>query len=338
MNRERLKLYRQLENHRNSKLIVYFTGDRRGLETMIGSDTLVLFTDHLDRIKKAKKISLYLYTRGGDTLTAWSLVNLIRNFCEELEIIVPFNCHSAGTLICLGANKIVMTKQATLGPIDPSINSPFNPPAPGFPPNITLPVSVEHVNSYLEIAKNVLKIRNSASRSNILIELSNKIHPHTLGAVYKSRSQIKMIAEKLLNYQSLNKTQVKRIINFLCSESGSHDYTIYRNEAKESLGLKIEKPSEVEYNIIHDIYNDIQEELQLLRPYNPVIEMGTETHKQYNYHRCLIESIDGGVDVFISEGTLDKLSGGLQIPGQPIIQQNIRDTRTFEGWRHEGDE
>ena len=299
MNRERLKLYRQLENLRNSKLIVYFTGDRRGLETMIGSDTLVLFTDHLDKIKKANKISLYLYTRGGDTLTAWSLVNLIRNFCVELEIIVPFNCHSAGTLICLGANKIVMTKQATLGPIDPSINSPFNPPAPGFPPNITLPVSVEHVNSYLEIAKNVLHIRNSTSRSNILIELSHKIHPHTLGAVYKSRSQIKMIAEKLLNYQSLNKTQVKRIINFLCSESGSHDYTIYRNEAKESLGLKIDKPSEGEYKIIHDIYNDIQEELQLLHPYNPVIELGTEVHKQYIYRRCLIESIDGGIDVFV---------------------------------------
>ena len=48
-------------------------------------------------------------------------MNLIRNFCKYFEIIVPFNCHSAGTIISLGANRIVMTKQATLGPIDPSV-------------------------------------------------------------------------------------------------------------------------------------------------------------------------------------------------------------------------
>lgn len=335
MNTERLKLYRQLESQRDSKLIVYFTGDRKGLETMIGSDTLVLFTNHLDKIIKADKISLYLYTRGGDTLTAWSLVNLLRNFCNELEVIVPFNCHSAGTLICLGANKILMTKQATLGPIDPSVNSPFNPPAPGYPPNVTLPVSVEQVNSYLEIARKVLRIRNKTSRANILIELSKKIHPHTLGAVYKSRSQIQMIAKKLLKYQNINRSKVRNIINFLCSESGSHDYTIYRNEAIGSLGLNIQKPNDTEYTLIRDIYNDIQNEFKLLTPFIPIIELGSENHKSYNHRRCLIESIDGGCDVFISEGTLERLKDVTQVPGQIVSHHNIRDRRTFEGWRHE---
>mgnify|MGYP002574460521 FL=1 len=114
---DRLKLYRQLEEKRNSKLLVYVTGTRPGLETQIANDILPKISKHLDKIGDAEKISLYLYTNGGNTLTAWSLVNLIRSFCKNFEVIIPANCFSSGTLICLGANNLVMTKQATLGPI-----------------------------------------------------------------------------------------------------------------------------------------------------------------------------------------------------------------------------
>jgi ribosomal protein L33 len=303
---------------------------------MIGNDTLVLFADHLDAIGDVPKITLYLYTKGGDTLSAWSLVNLIRNFCKELEVIVPFVCHSAGTLICLGANNVIMTKQATLGSIDPNITTPYNPSAQWLPPHVKLPVSVEHVNKYLEIARKELKIRNKNSLANILIDLSNKIHPITLGAVYKSRSQIQMLARKLLKYQNIKGFKTRRIINFLCSESGSHDYTIYRNEARDSLGLNINKPSDNEYTLIRKIYVDIQDELQLLSPFNPAIDLGNENQKNYSYRRCIIESLYGNCDVFMSEGTLDRLPKPTPMPGQPLLlQHNIRDTRTFEGWRHE---
>ncbi len=125
MYNDRIKFYESIENKRNSKLLVYVTGDRPGFETQIHPEVLDYFIDHLDRIGKPKKISLFLYTRGGNTLGAWSLVNLIRQFCNELEVIIPSKSHSAGTLISLGANTIVMTKQATLGPIDPSLNSPL---------------------------------------------------------------------------------------------------------------------------------------------------------------------------------------------------------------------
>lgn len=160
MRQDRLELYRQLEQQRNSKLIVYVTGTRHGLETQIANDVLPKFSEHLDKIGDTEKISLYLYTNGGDTLTAWSLVNLIRSFCNELEIIIPSNCFSSGTLICLGADKIVMTKQATLGPIDPSITGPLNPMIPGFSdPNAKIPVSVEYVNAYIEMAKRILVLQ-----------------------------------------------------------------------------------------------------------------------------------------------------------------------------------
>lgn len=334
MLKDRLDLYNKLEEERNSKLLVYCTSDRKGLETQIASDVISIFIEHLDRIKDADKITLFLYTRGGDTLSAWSLVNLIRNFCDEFEVIVPFNCHSAGTLICLGANKIVMTKQATLSPIDPSVNGPLNPQLPGNNPNARVPVSVEFVNAYIEMAKKDFGIKDDKGLSDILINLSNKIHPLTLGQVYRVKTQILMLAKKLLSYQSLGEDKEDKIIKFLSSESGSHDYTIHRNEAKENLGLNIEKPNDELYEIIKNIFSDIQNELQLLESFDPKIVLGASNNATYKYRRGIIESISGECDVFISEGNLKKQTiAATQLT--PTQQTIIHDDRTFEGWRHE---
>lgn len=243
MRADREQLYQQLEAMRSSKLLVYITGTRPGLETQIAGDILPKFVEHLDKIGDTDKITLYLYTNGGDTLTSWSLVNLIRSFCKDFEIIVPANCFSSGTLICLGANNIIMTKQGSLGPIDPSINGPLNPPIPGInDPNARIPVSVEYVNAYIEMAKNDFGITDEKNMTEILLHLSEKIHPLTLGQVYKSKSQIRMLAHKLMQWQNLGEEKQENIIKFLCSESGSHDYSIRRKEAKENLGLPIEKP------------------------------------------------------------------------------------------------
>ena len=205
---DRIDLYKQIEQERQSKLLVYITSTRENLETQIANDILPKFTEHLDKMGDTQKISLYLYTNGGNTLTAWSLVNLIRSFCKEFEIIIPANCFSSGTLICLGSDKIVMTKQAMLGPIDPSVNGPFNPMIPGINnPNAKLPVSVEFVNAYVEMAKETFGVKNGRCMSDILLNLSEKIHTMTLGQVYRTRSQIQMLARKLMKWHKLTSDQ-----------------------------------------------------------------------------------------------------------------------------------
>lgn len=225
-----------------------------------------------------------------------------------------------------------MTKQATLGPIDPSVNTPLNPPIPNAPPQNNYPVSVEAVKGYLAFAKEEMGIKDDMALSNIMIKLSDYVHPLVLGQVYRARAQIKMLAEKLLSNQITDGTKIKEIISFLCSDSGSHDYTINRREAKGMLGLNIEKPSYDMYNLIKAIYDDISNELGFGIPFDPLsfskMEDGT-----YNVTRALIESIDGGSDSFVTEGAVNKIEvPGL--PGQPI-QQAIQTTKIFEGWKHE---
>lgn len=73
---DRKKLYRDVEKERKSKVISYITGDRSGMETRIHREVLDLFVDHLDRIGPVPKITLILYTIGGDTSASWSIINL----------------------------------------------------------------------------------------------------------------------------------------------------------------------------------------------------------------------------------------------------------------------
>lgn len=328
MRKERIVYYKQLEALRKSKLIVYVTSDRQNAETNIAADILVPLANHLDTIGDVEKISLFLYSNGGSTLAGWSLVNLIRSFCNDFEVIVPFRCQSTATLICLGADRIIMTKQGTLGPIDPSTNGLTNPQVTLNGQSITVPVSVEHVNGYLDMAKEDLGVKNGTELKDIYLKLTDHIHPLSLGNVYKSKAQIKMLAEKLLKYHKIDPENIPKVISFLCSDSGSHDYTIYRKEAKEDLGLNIEKPSNELYSVIKSIYQDIENEMELRSPFDQNVIVATKSPCPYSMRRALIESIDGGVDVFMSEGTLTRYP----LPSGLI---RIENNRTFQGWKHE---
>lgn len=320
MYRERLELYEKLEKELGSKVLVYVTSDRPNMGAQIASDVIDYFIDHLDKIGPCQKISLYLYTRGGDTSAARNIVNLLRMYGDTLQVIVPHKAHSSGTIISLGANEVIMTKQATLGPIDPSLHTPLNPKVPS---GEIYPVSVEAVKGYLEFAKNEMEINEVSSLASIFEKLTDFVHPLVLGEVYRSKAQIQMMAEKLLQNQVTDPEKIKKIIAFLCSESGSHDYTINRREAKDELGLNIIKPSSEQYDIIKKIYDDINDELMFSKPFSL-----TEVNGAYAVRRCLLESVVGGADYFSTEGIITR---GVMPDGQVAIQNRVN----YEGWRHD---
>lgn len=325
---QRQALYEELEKDRESRLVVYVTGDRPGAETRISPEAIDLLARHLDVIGDVQKVSLLLYTPGGLTLAAWSLVNLVRQFCKEFEVIVPGKAHSAGTLICLGANQVMMTKQATLGPIDPSVTTPLNPDVPGNPQQ-KVPVSVENINGFVEFAREALG--EGVSVQSAFDVLANAVHPLVLGGAYRARTQIRMLARKLLGHSKLSDKEVEKILKFLCSESGSHDYTINRKEAKEELGLPIVKPNDEQYALIKRVFDDISTELELGKTFNPLVVLGGAPQASYELCRALVESRSGGSDSFRSRGSLSQQQIQIQ-PG--IAQVAVHDSRTFEGWEH----
>ena len=328
---DRKAIYEEIGKARHSHVIAFITSDRMDMQTQIAQDCVEPFVDLLELVGVTERVSLILHTDGGQTLVAWRLVNLLKMFCDELEVVVPSKALSAGTLMAIGADRIIMTKQAALGPIDPSINSPLNPQATiGGQPR-AVPVSVESVRGYLAAAREELNIYDPGALTSILTGLAEHIHPLVLGEIFRSRAQIRFLARKLLTVQVQDEGKINSIIDFLCADSGSHDYTINRREAAD-LGLNVDKPSDELYHLLRAVHLDYVEELKMREPYTPQSDLiGLEANqgKPYSIVRGLVEGPTGGCYGFVSEGTITKV----QVNTPNGQQEGVRDERTFEGWR-----
>jgi hypothetical protein len=173
-------------------------------------------------------------------------------------------------------------------------------------------------------------VKSAADMTKVLIDLSQKVHPLVLGAIFRSKSQIQFLAGELLNYSVNDKTKKKKIIDFLCSESGSHDYTINRREAA-ALGLSVEKCSPKLYNMLSRLQALIDEELELAQPFDLNAILAGQNAASYACARCLIEGTTPRGYVFMTEGQLTKV----QLPAPPGAppQVAVHDERKFEGWR-----
>ena len=145
---KRVNLIKALEEKLHSKLLIYFTADSPIVGGIVSEDAILPMFDHLRAMGKQKRITLYLYSPGGQMETPWKLVTMLREFCDELYVIVPYKAYSAATMIAIGTDKIQMTSKAELGPIDPALQ--VNPLAGKDGPAPRLPdLGVEDVAAYL---------------------------------------------------------------------------------------------------------------------------------------------------------------------------------------------
>ena len=191
-----------------------------------------------------RKIDLFLYSRGGHSDTPWSIVTLIRELLEDRSfgVLIPSKAHSAATVIAVGADEIVMTPMAELGPIDATIQlGPHNPRDPSGEP---LPMSVEDVRGYMDLLE-TYRFHDAEERIQAFSYLANQVPPLGLGAVNRLLSQTRNVAEQLLRKRkdSLGDDDIKRIVDALASEIGSHSHVIRRSEAQE-MGIKFASKAE----------------------------------------------------------------------------------------------
>jgi hypothetical protein len=234
------------------------------------------------------------------------LVKLIRSYCKEFEVLIPYRAHSAGTLIALGADKIVMGRLAELSPVDPTTVHPFNPPDPSFPQR-KLEISAEDLNSYFLLAKEMAKIKEE-QMNEPLKYLVERIHPLSLGNAYRVYRMGKMIAEKLLELHMNRETEEKKIERIIKEITGEilciHGYPINRDEAKR-IGLKVEIPDENLEKNLWKLYEIYAKEMKLDIPFHPTEILGDKEIAEIKYTGAYIESYNLS-DQFIFKGKVRK--------------------------------
>lgn len=302
---ERRNLIQAIEKKRGSKVIAYVTGDRQGLSAQIAGDVVSIIHDHILGFPEAErsKLDLFLYSRGGHSDVPWALVSMFRQYCHKgsFSVLVPYRAHSAATVICLGADEILMTKKGELGPIDATMGSgPYN-PTEGNTAN-RLPVSVEDVNGYFALLDRVGCERPSEKMEGFK-EMTQRVHPLALGAVNRLLEETKLVGLRLLSTRAnpFKEDENHEIIKKLSSELYSHSHAINRTEATKYLGLKHVKEAEAESleASLWGLYVEYRNLFELETPFQPeehLIANDLDEHSWPDLPFASVESL-GRVDI-----------------------------------------
>ena len=115
----RQDILKQIQEQTGRTLICYVSDIRCGID----QDDTVPFGDLLHNVPRGSSVELMLHTPGGSGDVAEKLIRMVRGKVgdEEISVIVPDFAKSAGTLMVLGADRVLMSDMSELGPIDPQI-------------------------------------------------------------------------------------------------------------------------------------------------------------------------------------------------------------------------
>lgn len=241
-------------------LVLYYPSDMR-----IEEDDVITLTKELKQNVKVKKedlrLDLIVHSWGGDAYSAFKMINTIRDFSDEVYALVPIRAVSAASLLLLGTDKIYMSSQSQLGPLD----SPTEHPTMGG----TQVSSIDCVKSiaYLEgILKSTainryIELRNGVGLGkkdaiNIAYDIAEKfVKPLTskLDPIQTSKSSRDLEIAKIYGQQLLQKYMFKNeehsskkaedIITKMVYDYPAHGFAICYDEAYK-LGLKVYKSEE----------------------------------------------------------------------------------------------
>lgn len=116
---KRQELIRKIEQITGRQLICYVGG----LKTLVNRDDVLFMVDLLHNVTPEQDLDLLLHTPGGDMDAAEKLITMVRLVVgtATLRVVIPDFAKSAGTLMALGADLIVMSDSSEIGPIDPQI-------------------------------------------------------------------------------------------------------------------------------------------------------------------------------------------------------------------------
>lgn len=222
----RQALIKDIEAHWGRRLICYVSGRA----ATIDRDDTAGFMEMLHNIPLESDIDLLLHTRGGDVDAAEKLMTLVQATVAgcELRIIIPDFAKSAGTLMALGADALIMSDSSELGTIDPQIWSDD-----GRGNQIC-----HSVLSYLD----AFKIQCEALRKNpddpVARLMLNKLDPTTLRNFEAIRDRARNFAEDQLKRKGRNFSHIASAL-LDTTRWPSHGQMIKWQDVKD-LGLPVD--------------------------------------------------------------------------------------------------
>jgi ClpP class serine protease len=224
----RQALIKDIEKRCGCSLICYVAGK----SALIDSGDTLGFVDLLHYVEKGKPLSFLLHSGGGDMDAAEKLISMVRATVGDgqLKVIVPDFAKSAGTLMALGANRILMSDSSELGPIDPQITL-------GDDHGNRIQHSVQSYLDAFESHSAALKADPNDVVAQIML---NKLNPATLKLLEAARNRAKTFAEEQLQRYMKVQNYTKTAGELIDTKKWlSHGQMISAEDAKE-IGLFVD--------------------------------------------------------------------------------------------------
>lgn len=248
---KRQELISEIEKLTGHKLICYLAGHIGE----ISRDDAVFFGDLLHNIPAGHPVDLLLQTPGGDIDAAEKLISMVRNRVgfAKLRVIVPDYAKSAGTLIALGADEVVMSDSSELGPIDPQVTM-----VDASGNQITTPI-----HSYLEAFREHSEALREDPTDPVAMLMLKKMDPTKFKHFETVMRRARTIAEDLLKQGMFRALPAGSTISYTSTAAAlldptrwpSHGQMICAEDAMQ-IGLTVDQrsPEDPEWQLFWQLY------------------------------------------------------------------------------------
>jgi ATP-dependent protease ClpP protease subunit len=222
----RQDLIKEIDDAEKTSLICYVGGDK----TQIDHNDTRHFVDLLHNIGPGEPIDLLLNTRGGQVDACEKLIGLLQDNVGEapLRVIVPEMAKSAGTIIALAAQEIIMSASSELGMIDPQYD--FQDGKGNW---------VSHsVIVYLQTFRQYSGLLSGNARNTLAEQMLMDFDAKVVAKFEGIETRIRTLAERVLKIN--NSTNYTTIVNELLNSTTwkTHEQPIGAADAKD-LGLPV---------------------------------------------------------------------------------------------------
>jgi hypothetical protein len=217
----------RLEARLGEPLITYWNSSNGSI---CSNDVIGLY-GVLKSIGPVPRLSLFIKSTGGFGEASLRMVHLLRQFVDQLTVLVPLECESAATMLALGADKILMGPLAQLSAVDTSLTHDLSP--------------IDRDNDRVKVSQDELSRvvrlwREQAGKEgdNPYGELYRHVHPLVIGAVDRASALSTRLCVDILSYHLKDRKRAEEISNTLNASFPSHSYPITIREA-ERIGLNV---------------------------------------------------------------------------------------------------
>lgn len=213
------------------------------------------FMENIHGLDRRLGLDLILHTPGGDLAATEQIIKYLKStFGKDIRAIVPQMAMSAGSMIAVSCQSVIMGKQSSLGPFDPQLNG------------------VPCQSAIREFYKAVEDVKDNPASLGLWQSIISKFNPTFLTLCEQADLLSEELAENILADKDIEDSVKKRIKRVFTKsvESKTHGRHIDREKCREAGLNVIDLESD---QVLQDLVLSIHHCCMILVEQTPIVKL-----------------------------------------------------------------